>query len=783
MKQIVHEVHRRSLWQVLGIYLMGSWVVLQVVDQLVQSAGLPEWVPSLALVLLLIGLPMVLATAFIQEGMSGREEDEVVAIPGSEPLDATASLASEPPDDSATVPAGSTGKPGHHRGMPRHARGWLQTNVFTWRNAIAGGVAALALFGAATAAWMVMRTAGVGTAGTLVARGVIDSGDRVVLADFSGDSTFAQAATMGVRVQLAESGIVSVAEPSLVQNVLRRMQAQGGPVDLARAREVAEREGFKAVVGGDVAGAGGRYIITARVIETTTGNELVSVGETAQDSADILGAVDRLGRRLRERLGESLGSIRQAKPLERATTSSTEALRKLSRAEEAFDARDMDQAIALLDEAIALDSSFAMAWRKLAVADPDRREMAATRAYELRDRLTERERYHTIGLYHSYVTGNQDEAVTAYRALLDEYPDDGTALNNLAVAYRDQGQLELAAEMMGRALETDPYTAHFYNNLISVLYDVGRADSARIVLDGFAEQFPDHPNVALRRFDFAYADGDVEAAEAAVQPLLSSAVPSIRRSGTWVVADLRLREGRLRENHRLWLDTQENAPDELGVAMREAWLDLEVRQDTAGARARLTTALAAAPDSSVDERTGGLMYFFYLTGDTERGDRYHERDLIVDSIAWRNMPERQKRIAESWRLASRSFGQDDYEQALDHMRDVEAALARQSRGVDPAIWADEAIPIFEGLGLADSVIARYETWLGRRALLRLSDDDRILPRAYERLGQLYDERGDLEKAAVYYAKFVELWENADPDLQPRVEAARTRLQEIVRERG
>ncbi|MFQ5530876.1 MAG: tetratricopeptide repeat protein, partial [Gemmatimonadota bacterium] len=428
MNNFIREVHRRSLWQVLGIYLMGSWVVLQVVDQLHQTAGLPDWVPSLALVLLLIGLPMCIATAFIQEGMPGRDHAPEQA-PEPTPV-------AESGDVQAAAPAAPATKPS-----------WLRGNVFTWRNAIAGGIAALALFGAATAAWMVMRSAGVGTAGTLVARGLITDGERVVLADFSGDSALATAATMSLRVQLAESGVVSVAEPALVANVLQRMNVEGGRVDLERAREVAEREGFKAVVGGDVAGAGGGYIVTARVIETASGAELVNVGETVSDPADFLSAVDQLGRKLRERLGESLGSIRETAPLERATTTSIEALRKYSRAVQAFDDRDMDQAIALLDEAIALDSSFAMAWRKLAVSDDDRSKEAATRAYELRDRLTERERYHTVGLYHFYVTDDSDEAITTFRALIEAYPDDATGLNNLAASYREQGQLDLAVEM------------------------------------------------------------------------------------------------------------------------------------------------------------------------------------------------------------------------------------------------------------------------------------------------------------------------------------------------
>jgi hypothetical protein len=352
MRKLIYEIHRRSLWQVLGLYAAGSWVVLQVVDQLVQSAGLPDWVPSLALVLLLIGFPMVLATAFVQVGMRKRVEAD-------EALETAPAWAETPVVEGASpAPRSATSAP-----TRAEASSWLKRNVFTWRNAIAGGVAALALFGAATAVWMVLRGAGVGTAGTLVAKGLIEDGERVVLADFSGDSSLAVAATMALRVQLAESGIVSVAEPSTVAEALRRMEVADGPLDTRRAREVAEREGLNAVVAGDVAGAGGSYILTVHVIETSSGDELVTVGETASDSEDFLAAMDRLGRKLRERLGESLGSIRAAAPLSRATTSSTEALRKYSRAEEAFDARDMEKAIALLDEAIALLWIPPLPWR------------------------------------------------------------------------------------------------------------------------------------------------------------------------------------------------------------------------------------------------------------------------------------------------------------------------------------------------------------------------------------------------------------------------------------
>jgi len=774
MKKLIREAHRRSLWQVLGIYLAGSWVALQVVDQVVQSAGLPEWVPSLALVLALIGLPMVLATAFVQEGMPGHASDEAApSRPDTTPSAATAGEPAVARSGSASPSAAPTGAGG----------GWLKRNVFTWRNAIAGGVAALALFGAATAVWMVLRGAGVGAAGTLVAKGLIDDGERIILADFEGDSSLAVAATMALRVQLAESGVVSVADPAFVASALERMEVEGGALGLDRAREVATREGIKAVIGGDVAGAGGRYIVTVHVVETASGNELLTVGETAEDSTALLESVDRVGRRLRERLGESLGSIRETAALDRATTSSTEALRKYSRALDAADARDFDRAIALLDEAIALDSTFGMAWRKLSVLDFERRKESATRAWELRDRLTERERYHTVGIYQLWVLEDPDAAATTFRALIDAYPDDGIALNNLATTYQQLGQLELAAEFFGRAAELDPYSPHYRNNLVPLLHEIGRTDSARAALGRFAADFPAHPDVATLMSEFAYLDGDLAAVEDALAPLLASAVPAQRRQANGTLADLRLLRGRLQEAEGYWRTSVED-PSPFREARRRAWIDLDVRRDTAAAIRRMSDAIASAPDSVLDSEAAGLANFYYGTRDVERADAFWARHLVVDSVRLANTPERFRPVMDAMHAADRSLALGDHEAALSAWREGEAAIARARVEFDPANWAVWAVPMFEALGQPDNVIAQYERWLGRRQLEgRLGADSEQLPAAHERLGQLYDARGDLENAALHYARFVELWSDADPELQPRVEAARARLEEILRERG
>ncbi len=120
LKRLIREIHRRSLWQVLGIFLLGGWVAFEVVQTLTDGLGLPEWFPAFAIVLLIIGLPVVLATAFVQEGGPGRDAKDI-------------DVAGDPTD--ASPPSGVSG-------------------LFTWRNAIGGGVLAFALLGFVGTGWI-----------------------------------------------------------------------------------------------------------------------------------------------------------------------------------------------------------------------------------------------------------------------------------------------------------------------------------------------------------------------------------------------------------------------------------------------------------------------------------------------------------------------------------------------------------------------------------------------------------------------------------------------------
>src|SRR5205807_1554122 len=171
---------------------------------------------------------------------------------------------------------------------------------------------------------------------------------------------------------------------------------------------------------------------------------VLAVRGNAQDDGAIIGAVDRLSHRLRERIGESLKSIRASDPLEQVTTRSLEALRKYSQGVRASDAAQMARAVTLLQEAIALDTTFAMAYRKLAVVlsnaggAQSRIAAAATQAFRHRDRLTPFERDLAEAYYYTSVEYDPAKTEAAYRAALEQQPENGVALNNLALLFNER---------------------------------------------------------------------------------------------------------------------------------------------------------------------------------------------------------------------------------------------------------------------------------------------------------------------------------------------------------
>ncbi len=391
--------------RVLGYFAVAGAALLGAAWGLRTLLGLPDWFFAAAVVLLALGLPVVVLAALAHNRRVSGGADQPT-----------------PP------------------GLQRR---------LTLRRAVTGGIAAFSALGVVTAGYMGMRAFGIGPVGTLVASGRLKARERLIIADFANqtrDPLLGPAVTQAFRVDFAQSTIVSPVEADYVRRVLRLMkQPDSVPVDLATARVIAQREGFKAVIAGELQQVGPSILVSAQLVSADSGQVLYTARATARDSTTILDAVDQVSRKLRNKIGESLRSIRGNAPLAEVTTGSLEALRQYSQAIRLEFQGDDQGSIALLEDAVRTDSTFAMAWRKLGTKlandglQPARADEALVRAFALRDRLTYREQKLTENSYFLDHLGAVDSAAATLQSLLAEYPDDSWAYNNLGVVYEVAG--------------------------------------------------------------------------------------------------------------------------------------------------------------------------------------------------------------------------------------------------------------------------------------------------------------------------------------------------------
>ena len=534
--------------RVAGYFVAGSVVVLAVIWVLVQRLGLPDWVLYGAGGLLVAGLPIMVVTGL-------QERRRTVAR--------TTGMVNPTP-----------------QGSP--------VRLFTWRKALLGGGLAFGTLALAAAGYTAMRLLGIGPVGTLVASGVLKDKEQILLADFenrAADTTLGPSVTEAFRVDLSQSPTVRVVDQQTISQALARMQRPAnGTLPVALARELAEREGIKAVVTGQIDPVGQGYVLAASLISTADGRTLSAVRETADGPVGLLKAIDRLSAKLRERIGESLTSIRANPALDQVTTASLPALRKYTEALHLEEADRSEEAVSLLEEAVALDTGFAMAWRKLAVTlgntsgRPSRQAAAATHAFQHRDRLPELERDLATAYYYGYVQNEPAKVIAAYRSALTINPDDLPSLNNLAIVLSEQHDWAEAESLLVRATRLGRGQS-FYNNLIQVQVAQGHMTDARASLERFAKASPRSPALLLFRAGLAFVDRDYVAAEHSLHDLKEQqrGSPYWTEFSTRLLAGISERQGRLDEMRRLrreLIDANVTANDP-GGALRETVLGID----------------------------------------------------------------------------------------------------------------------------------------------------------------------------------------------------------------
>ena len=757
---------RRALLNALAIYAAAFLGVAVVARAAIIAIGLPDWVFPGSLIIMGLGLPVILFTAMVQR-------QSRLALAGAR-----------------TTPGGS---PPQHSTIARIAVK-AQPHV-SWRRTAWGGGMAVALFMLVVAAYMAMRLLGIGPAGTLSASGVFGNREKIVVADFASpvaDSTLGPVVTEALRTDLAQSPNLAVLDDSRVRAALDRMQVPPtARLDLARARDVATREGAKAVLDGAVLGLGGSYVVTARLVETASGNELVSFRETADDAKGLLPAIGRLSKALRAKVGESLKSVRAAPPLEEVTTASLPALRKYAEAVSQFDLTgDSRRAEALLHEAIAIDTSFAMAWRKLGIiisnagGSYSEQVDALTKAFAHRDRLGLVERNLAAGSYYNLVAGRTDDAIGAYEAILETDSTNFTALNNSAILYQAKRQPEKALAYMKRAVASGATATSAYLNLAVAQIRVGDSAGARRTLDTLTARYPENPSAFTFHASRVFGLGQYDSVEfySRRAEALAHGDPSVGATvafGRGTVAEVQGRLAAAAAISRQWGDlvAQYGRPEgPLQAALAVSLDDIWFRDDHAGGIARADRALAAHPLESIPvvQRPYLLLAEVYARG----GDPARAKRVLADMAA--ALPRETANLPDNDPRGVRGL----IALAEHNPADAIAQLTAAGTGdrCELCFTADLG-RAYDEAGKPDSAIAVYRRYVDTPSPFRMFSDGLLLAGTTKRLGELYEARGDTAAAISAYARFTALWKNADPELQPRVAEVRRRLDALTRGEG
>lgn len=720
---------RRSPWEFVAGYVLVAWIVLQVTETLASLIGLPFWFGAGVIVLLAAGLVVVALTALLQWPARA-------FAAGASPL---------------------------RRRLGR---------VFTWRRTAIAGVVALALLGLATATHLSARALGIGALGTLTARGMMTSDSPVVVADFedhTGDEALATALSQALRVHLSQSPSVLLLSPARIAGARGRMEIDpSATLTLPIAREVAIREGVGAAIGGEIHRVGRRYTVSARVLAAESGEELLSLIETASGEDELIGAVERLSLRLRERIGESLVSVRRSPPLSYVRTASLEALKSYTAGTEANGRGDFERCAVLMDEAIAEDSLFAMAYEARAACNQNMRRNYAqqiadrSRVYQMRDRMTEHERLRFTAVYHQFVTDDRVQAIQAWDAYLARYPHRTSALFALANLHAEGRNYTRAESLLTEALARDTTSRIALINMAGYQASQGRFEDA---LRSLVEVEAAVPGIDITswRATTQLAAGDWEGAAATLAagyvPARGNPAARARVAGLQGYRALTL--GRLTEAESYFRETLD-AESEAGqtdlfyidlVSLAEARLRL--RADTAGALELVSEGLRRHPLAGLDplDRPHLMLAEFYARAGelAQANERMRAWDTdVAGHIPGRTVPPAVRAV-----FAEAEGRYDDA--ILEWHRE-------DDRSEDPLPVLAHIGHLYDLKNEADSTIAYYERYLMTPARLRYRTDALWRGRILRRLGELHHAAGRPETASRYTAALSALWATADSTL-------------------
>jgi eukaryotic-like serine/threonine-protein kinase len=591
--------------------------------------------------------------------------------------------------------------------------------------------------------------------------------DTVVLADFdnsTGDAVFDGTLKQALAVDLGQSPFLNVLSDRRINETLRLMGR--GPNDRVTrevAQEICLRTGSKALLAGSIARLGNEYMVGLEAVGCGTGDSLAKEQTSAATKEDAVKAVGRVGTSLRAKLGESLASVQKFDVPIEATTPSLEALKTFSMGVTTQEQRGDSEAVPFLRRAIELDPNFAMAYARLAVAygnlgQPSLAAENLKKAYALRDRVSEREKFHITADYYAFATGELEKEAQTYVLWMQSYPRDAIPHTNLGDNSKTLGQYDKAVTETQQAIGLEPGNLYEHTNLAMDLIALNRFPEARAVLDKAKSLNLEGWTLHLFSYYLAFLNNDTAQMEREVA--WGAGKPGAEDPLLSAQSDTEAYYGRLakaRDFTRRAVDSAVRADSKETAALWQANAALREAEfgNVTAAKQGVAAALALAPGRDVK-----LLAALALarTGDTARAKAMAEEleksnpTNTVLKLYW--LPTLRASIEVTQGNSTRA--QELLEAAAPY--ELAEPPPLQEGTLYPAYLRGQAYLLAHN---GSAAVAEFQKLLDHRGIV-VNFPTGALARL--QIARAYAISGDAAKAKAAYQDFLTLWKDADADI-------------------
>jgi tetratricopeptide (TPR) repeat protein/predicted Ser/Thr protein kinase len=603
--------------------------------------------------------------------------------------------------------------------------------------------------------------------------------DSILLTDFvntTGDAVFDGTLKQALAVQLEQSPYLNILPESRIHEALKFMGRSGDErVTSDVAREICQREGVKAMMLGSISSLGSHYVITLEAVNAQNGDSLAREQAEAESKEQVLKSLDHAASSLREKLGESIGSVQKFDtPLEAATTSSLDALKEFSMGEGEHLKFNDEAAIPHLKRAVELDPNFAMALATLGVASSNTGNSKDAfeyiqKAFDAKERASERERFYISSHYYGTFRGQVDKDRETLKQWIQAYPRDDVPLDNLSLQDQDVGNYDEALASASAAMRLDGKDPYSYQNAAASYQYLNHFDEAKAVAEQAIAQKVDPWSMHMTLYWIAFARGD----ESAMQQEVAEAAGKVYEPiidllrGQGECAQGRIAKARETQSHgSAAAQARGNKDWAASNLTAEAICDAEAGfvQD-----ARQTMNAALALSGSPDVR-GDAALLFARTGDAAQAEK-----LITDlskEFPYDTLLNQSKLPAAR---AMISLGRNQPVQAvaaLDSAHTYELGSDRRAVSTFVVIYTrgEGFLHMHDGAKAA----AEYQKILDHRGVGPTSV---FYSLAHLGLGRAYALQSDTAKAKIAYQDFLAAWKDADADV-PVLKTAKAEYEKL-----